>query len=134
MIPTYAPEVVSDFDIVTQPSYTYRMDLEAERVRGMTDGIDAVRQAIFKILNTERYKSPIYSFNYGVELANLYGKEKHLATVEAESRIAAALLQDDRINAVDSWEVSYPAKGDIALKFVVHSVFGDVNAERTVNV
>ncbi len=134
MIPTYAPEVISDFDIAEQPSLTYRMAYEPERVRGTTDGIEAVRQAIFKILNTERYKSPIYSFNYGVELVDLIGKDKHLATVEAESHIAAALLQDDRINAVDSWEVSYPAKGDIALKFVVHSVFGDVNAERIINV
>ena len=57
------------------PSKTYVMNIDGERITGtMTDDIEAVKQAIYKILNTERYQYPIYSWNYGVELADLFGK------------------------------------------------------------
>lgn len=51
------------------PSYTYKLD--DTRVRGYVDGSEAVKQAVYKILMTERYKYIIYGFNYGVELDRL---------------------------------------------------------------
>ena len=48
------------FTVETQPSDTYKLDIEHDRVRGMTDEQDAVRQAIYLILNVERYAYPIY--------------------------------------------------------------------------
>ena len=42
------------FTVETQPSDTYKLDIEHNRVRGMTDEQDAVRQAIYLILNVER--------------------------------------------------------------------------------
>ena len=44
------------FTVETQPSDTYKLDIEHDRVRGMTDEQDAVRQAIYLILNVERLK------------------------------------------------------------------------------
>ena len=60
-----------NFTMVEQPSYTHKLVIERGRVSGMTDQRDALFQAIYLILNVERYAYPIYSWRYGVELAGL---------------------------------------------------------------
>lgn len=42
------------------------------------DGMEAVKQAVYKILQTERYKYVIYDWNYGVELEDLLEKQSVL--------------------------------------------------------
>ena len=74
MIPSASGFLASDFEITEQPSKTYKMDLEGNTTRGYTDGLEAMKQVVFKILNTERYKYPMYSWNYGVELEDLFGE------------------------------------------------------------
>ena len=49
------------------PSKNYRMDINREYINGYNDLIEGVKQTVFKILNTERYKHYIYSKNYGVD-------------------------------------------------------------------
>ena len=39
------------FAVETQPSYTHKLDIDRNRVRGMTDERDAVLQADYLILN-----------------------------------------------------------------------------------
>lgn len=46
------------FAVETQPSYTHKLDIDRNRVRGMTDERDAVLQAVYLILNVERYAFP----------------------------------------------------------------------------
>ena len=49
----------------TYPNKTYKMRIEEERIDGtVTDELDAVRQAVYKILNTERYRYVIYNDNF----------------------------------------------------------------------
>ena len=52
----------------SQTTRTYKMDLETGRVTGYVDGTEAMRQAILKILLTERFAYLIYSWDYGIEL------------------------------------------------------------------
>ena len=56
------------FELEEQPSYTHKLDIEGQRVAGMTDKREALRQAVYLILNVERYAYPIYSRNYGSEV------------------------------------------------------------------
>ena len=70
-----AADSVPDVSTAAQmPSKSYRMLIEDERIIGNIDQLDAVAQACYKILNTERYVHVIYSWNYGVELQELFGK------------------------------------------------------------
>lgn len=46
------------FTVETQPSDTYKLDIEHNRVRGMTDEQDAVRQAVYLILNVDATPTP----------------------------------------------------------------------------
>ena len=51
------------------------------KFKTMTDERDAVLQAVYLILNVERYAFPIYSRNYGSELSDLIGKPKDLSLI-----------------------------------------------------
>lgn len=133
MIPSSSGFLPQDFEIKEQPSKTYFMDIETERIRGFTDDINSMKQAVFKILNTERYQYVIYSWNYGIETIDLYGQNTAYVMSELKRRISEALLWDSRITSVDNFEFS-TERGKINCKFIVHTIFGDVDAERAVNV
>lgn len=111
-----------------QSSRTYRLDLVNERIAGMVDEMDAVKQAVFKILQTERFEYPIYSVSYGVELGGLIGAEPAFLRSEFKRRITEALLQDDRIEEVNGFEINI--NGDEALiQFTVVSQYGSFQQE-----
>ena len=60
-----------DSSLVTkkQTSNTFRVRYEDDyKIIGMCDDYEAMKQAIFKIINTERYRYLIYDWNYGIEL------------------------------------------------------------------
>ena len=96
MIPKTDIDLTQGFEAARQPSRTYRLDMENNRISGMADGLEAVKQAVYLILNTERYWYPIYSWDYGVELNHLYGQPTGMVYPEIERLITEALMQDDR--------------------------------------
>ena len=104
MIPSGNTILTTDLNVVTQPSKQHRMDLNKNRILGTCDSLEAIRQTVFKILNTERYDYLIYSWNYGIELMDLYGQPTMYVCPEIERRVKEALSQDDRITGVDSFE------------------------------
>ena len=67
MIPSTVGFLDQDFEIETQPSLTYKMDLDGDSVRGLVDEQDAMKQMIFRTLQTERYQYIIYPWYYGIE-------------------------------------------------------------------
>ena len=97
----------------------------------MVDELESLRQAIYLILSTERYAHLIYSWNYGVELVELIGQPKEYALPEIKRCITEALLQDDRITAVDGFEFE-TGKKTVHVIFTVHSIFGDLEVETDV--
>lgn len=133
MIPSTTAFLEQDFEIEEQPTHTYKMNLESELVRSYTDGQEAMKQAIYKILNTERYQYVMYSWNYGIELLDLYGEPISYVCPELERRITEALTWDERIKSVDNFEFDISKKGEIHVTFTAHTVFGDVSAEKVVN-
>lgn len=133
MIPSTTAFLEQDFEITEQPTHTYKMNLESNLIRGYTDGQEAMKQAIYKILNTERYQYVMYSWNYGIELLDLYGEPVSYVCPELERRITKALTWDDRIQTVDNFEFNISKKGEILVTFTAHTVFGDVVAEKVVN-
>uniref|UniRef100_UPI0040278B01 DUF2634 domain-containing protein n=1 Tax=Dialister sp. TaxID=1955814 RepID=UPI0040278B01 len=119
----------------TQPNKTYKMMIDTDRIQGtVTDDLEAVKQAIYKIINTERYKFLIYSWNYGIELENLFGKPIPYVLPEIPRRIKEALTQDDRIKDVLGFDLTYNRKGDVLAKFTVVTIYGNLEIEKVVNV
>lgn len=134
MIPSGNNILTTELKVVTQPSKQHKMDLDRNLIRGIADGLEAVKQTIFKILNTERYAYLIYSWNYGIELMDLYGQAPMYACPEIERRVKEALLQDDRITGVDGFEFDTSRKGVVSVTFTVHTLFGDLENEMAVNI
>lgn len=133
MIPSTTGFLDKDFEITQQPTYTHLMQLDNKAIRGYTDGQEAMRQAIFKILQTERYQYVIYSWNYGIETLDLYGQPVAWVCPELERRITEALTCDDRITSVSDFDFDTSKKGVVHCAFTAHTIFGDVQAEREVN-
>ena len=107
------------------PSYTPKIDFERNRIMGTVDNIDAMEQAIYLILQTERYESIIYNWYYGVEFDTLIGKSRELITSELERRIREALTEDDRINRISDFEIEFTSDKAI-VTFTVNTIFGDI--------
>lgn len=123
-LPSIASNVIDMAQMSDMPSKTYRMRIADERVKSTVDDVDAIAQACYKILNTERYQYVIYSWNYGIELKDLFGKPIPYVYSELPRRIREALLQDDRIASVGDFELSSTG-GDVLAKFTVTTTDGD---------
>ena len=131
MVPSTTGLLDEDFEIEEETSRTYKLDHNREKVRGYTDGLEAVKQAAFKILNTERYRYPIYSWNYGVELEGLFGRPVSYVKSELKRVIREALLQDDRIDKVDGFVFEEQGKR-LSVTFQVHSRQGILEIKKEV--
>lgn len=132
MIPVSNLILKEDFEITSQPTKTYKMDFQNLTIRGFTDDLDAVKQSIYHIINTERFQFIMYSNNYGIETIDLFGESASFVCSELERRIKEALLCDDRIESVTNFEFSVK-KGTVEVSFCVNTIFGTVTAEREVN-
>ncbi len=112
-----------------ETSRTYK--LSAGKIQGHTDGLEALQQAVYKVLNTEKYEYPIYGFSYGIELEDLIGKDPAYVKIELKRRIRECLLYDERITEVENFIFS--SRGDQLLcSFNVTSIFGSLNITKEV--
>lgn len=91
---------------------------------GSIDNINAVVQAIYKILMTERYKYLIYSSDYGIDLKQVYGKPLYMVIAMLPPLIEEALLIDDRIKKVSDFNFTKLSKTDLKVTFVAETIYG----------
>lgn len=134
MIPLSGTNINGNIVVEKQPSLSYKMKLEKERIERNVDGIEAVKQMIYKTLMTDRYRFEIYNWNYGIELDDLLGKPKEFVKAELPRRIEDALIIDDRVDEVTDFEFTDVDKTTLAVKFTVKTIFGNVEAEKEVSV
>ena len=85
------------------------------------------------ILNIERYEHLIYSWDYGIELIDLFGQPIPFVLPELKRRITEALTQDSRIQSVDAFSFE-TNKGKVHASFTVNTIFGDIEAEKVVTI
>lgn len=122
----------NEITYVREPSYTYKLDVNKNTVAGFVDNKEAFRQAVYKILNTERYDHVIYSTDYGVELRSLIGMPIYYVVPEIERRVTEAVMQDDRTVDVYGFEFDTTKRGVVSVRFHVTSIYGDVEIEKDV--
>lgn len=111
-----------------QPNQTYR--LGEKTVAGkIENAIECVKQTVYHILSTERFSSPIYDDNYGVELEQYIGKDIGFITANIENTLRDALCQDDRIEDIQVTDVSKSTKQQNAclVEFTVFTIYGSYN-------
>jgi hypothetical protein len=127
------PELInSDLQVTEEPEVSKTYKLSSNKIQGSVDEIEALQQAIYKVLNTEKYEYPIYSFSYGIELDSLIGKDADYVKIELKRRIQECLMQDRRIENVDNF--TFVITGDeISCTFDVTSIYGKTTITKEVN-
>ena len=123
-----------DIQIIERPTKTYAMNLYGNDVTDFVDNLKAMEQAIYKIIRTERYRYKIYSWNYGIELEDLFGMPVSYCIPEIERRIKEALLQDTRIIEVINFDFDTQRKEVVFTRFEVVTIFGNINANKEVQI
>ncbi|WP_312507532.1 DUF2634 domain-containing protein [Lysinibacillus sp.] len=133
MIPqnNFEEELTADFEEVAQPSRTYKLDLERKRIVGYADGREAIEQAIYKALSTERYEHLIYTWNYGAEIAKLFGQPIPYVYSELKRLVTEALTHDDRIESVDAFSFTH-VKNKVHVQFTAHTIAGEIEITKEV--
>jgi phage baseplate assembly protein W len=124
-------------DDVTQTTKTYAIDFANGRMSGMVDGLEAVKQAITKMLLTERYKNLIYSDDYGCEIRAVLqseGNTDEYLEVEIPALIEETLLKDARILAVENFNITFgsPSHDGVLVTFDVETVYGNTMVEEVI--
>jgi len=133
MLPVFIEEATYEFIEEQMASKDFALDYEKDRINGIREGLEEIRQAVYFILNTERYQFIIYPWTYGVELVDLIGQPKEYAIPEVERRITEALVQDDRIDSVDNFEFNQDGI-KVNVTFTVHTNLGDIQAVKVVEI
>ena len=134
MIPSTGSRL-GDLTIVTeaeQPSKTYRIDYTKNQIVGWIDGAQAVAQAIYKILLTERFRYLIYSWNYGAELESLIGENYSVYESELKRIVKEAVLQDGRVNRIGHFQMNRSGRKSVSVSFTAETIFGDIPIETEV--
>ena len=86
LTPQSEMEINNNVVIQKIPTLTYRVQKEKEIVSGTVDELEAMKQAVFKILFTERYQYEIYNWEYGMELRDLFGRAKSYVIPEIDRK------------------------------------------------
>lgn len=120
-----------ELDEAAEVSKTYK--LTDDKIQGYVDELEALKQYIYKVICTEKYKCPIYSLDYGIELESLIGKDKTYVQIELQRRITECLIQDGRINNVNNF-VFFVSGDELFCTFDVVSVYGTIAITKGVTV
>ncbi|MCF6515549.1 DUF2634 domain-containing protein [Lactobacillus sp. S2-2] len=112
------------------PNKTYK--ISNGRILQTTDGLDAMRQAVDKILKTDVNVYDIYSENYGTDLNSLIGLDSSYIEVEAQRMIEESLLADDRIQEVNFEETEITNNGRFIFYVSVITDYGNISTTKEV--
>ena len=116
-----------------QTSRTYYLDVEKNIISNYCDGIEAMKQTIYCILNTERFNHLIYSWNYGIEIEHLIGESITYVIPELERVIYEALIQDSRVVQVSDFKFEVN-KNKVIVTFKVITTVGNIEIEKVVSI
>ncbi|SFM40691.1 DUF2634 domain-containing protein [Pelosinus propionicus] len=119
--------------VTTYPTKTYYVNRDTGRVVTTVDELAAMKQAVKKILWTERYHWLIYTWNYGIELNDLVGKDLNYVTSEFKRRVSEALLQDDRVESVTDFVFTQTEADNLTCTFNVNTTYGTVSTTTEVS-
>lgn len=125
--------IQTPIDEILIPTKTYKIDTVNNRISGFVDDLEAMKQAVYLILNSERFLHIIYSWDYGIELMSLYGKPMPYVISELTRRITEALTEDDRISSVTDFNFEREGN-ELHVTFVVTTDKGRIQSELEVEV
>ena len=119
-----------------EPSPEYEIDFDTMTLTGrLITGIDAVKQWIKICLGIPRYEHTQYSWSYGQDFADLFGKsytERELKPI-LERMIKEALSMNEDIVSCNDFNIT--KKGDlVTINFRVETIYGSTDVTKEVEI
>lgn len=110
-------------EFVSYPSRTYLV--QNNRIIGMGDNYEAVKQAVEIIFSVERFQWQIYTPNFGTDYSGIIGITPQVAANILRKRAEDAIKTDDRMTGITDY--TWDAGGDhLTVSFTVNTVYGAV--------
>lgn len=132
ILPDYNGGLTSgSLTFASQPSLTWRIDKNTNRIQGETDGLAAVQQAVGIILNVERFRWQIFKPSSGMQWDGLIGLDPGYVAAEVRRRMEEALKMDDRVTGITDYHSEF-GRDSLIVRVTVGTVYGEVNAESEV--
>lgn len=131
VLPTSSINITGGVNFQNQPSLSWYINKETNRIEGTVDGQAAVRQAVEIILNVERFRWQIYRPYSGMEWEGLIGQDPGYVGAELQRRLVDALTIDDRVTGISNYE--YTVDGNsLHATFTVNTVYGSFDESQEV--
>lgn len=125
--------LTDNVEFKSQTSNTYKLNIKKNNISGFIDEINAVKQAVYLILNIERYRYLIYDWDYGFEISDLIGQDINIIQIEIQKRISDALKQDERIT--DVYDFIFKKTNKILhVSFSINTIFGEYTEEKNFDI
>lgn len=125
-------ELLLDFEETQlENTKTFSINTKENTVGGMIDGVAALQQNIYLMLNTEADQYIIYPYTYGLKTVDLIGKPYYYVEAVLQERIRETLFTDDRILDVSDFEFNTD-KNKLHVKFLVTTIYGNFDDETVV--
>lgn len=121
----------TEYSTEAQPYTTYKMNMESLTIEGLCDGKEALKQAIYKLIMTERDAFLIYDDKYGIKLVDLYGKDMAYASALIKLRLEDCFKNDSRIKGITNLLLNSD-KNRLILTFTVNTEFGTMDFEQNI--
>lgn len=95
----------------------------------IVEGVEAIKIKVYKALMTQRYRYPIYSWDYGHELEDLIGQgySKELTEAEAKRLVEEALKEyfdKGWITEIKDFETSFLGD-ELSISFTIVTPYGE---------
>lgn len=112
----------------------YGVDFTTGQLTGkIVEGKEAVKVWIWNCLKTQRFRYPIYSWDYGTDLEQYIGNtvsEEYLNT-DGESEVKEALLVNPYIEGISDFSATVQRE-HLTLSFKAETQFGELEVEQSV--
>lgn len=125
VLPTSSINITGGVNFQNQPSLSWYINKDTNRIEGTVDGQAAVRQAVEIILNVERFRWQIYRPYSGMEWDGLIGQDPGYVGAELQRRVIDALTVDDRVTGISDYDYTVDGSS-LSAVFTVNTVYGSI--------
>lgn len=105
---------------------SFLLNFENNRIQGNIKELEAVKQSIICMLETERYAYLIHTWQYGASIEQYIGQSYDYVTADIGREIKETLMTDDRIVDVYGFKFEQTAE-NLKVNFEVNTVYGIVS-------
>lgn len=109
-------------------SKTFLINFNKESLQGKIDQLEAVKQAAYMILSTEKGAYTMYPLDYGTSLEKYIGTSYDYVTGDIGREIKESLLKDERFLDVNNFEFK-KNKDNLIITFDIVTIYGEFSQE-----